>query len=256
MTRSCIGLPCLLATAFGLVSSLLLLSGYIIPNLQLPSFFEPLLAIQQLVSRPYVLAGATFSNGAITQSGAESSHKGRNASSAPPTSCDLFQGKWVPHSNPIGSGGSNGTSLTPKPSASCPFRNDNWKCEHKPYHPSQALVWKPDGCSLRPLEDTSALALLRNKRIGCIGDSLCQNFHESIICNLLDHDPELDAIADGISHRAFHSNRFILTVMACFSEYLVKKDSSESAFEELGIDRTDWSHFLVHVDVIDPVVAR
>jgi hypothetical protein len=151
MTLSYSGPHCLLATGLGLVSSLLLLlSGHIIPNVQPLSAFEPLLAIQHFVSRPYILAGATFRNGSTFQTSAESTHKGSNASSAPPSSCDIFQGKWVPRMDPIGSRGSNGTLLTPKPSTSCPFRNDNWKCEHKPYHSSQALVWKPDGCSLRP----------------------------------------------------------------------------------------------------------
>lgn len=96
-----------------------------------------------------------------------------------PSSCDLFRGQWVADSD-----------LDPPkvPPFNCPIRNPPWNCEdnHKPAPLTQSLVWKPDGCALRPYGDTAGLESLRGKTVGCLGDSLCHNFHETLVCQVKD----------------------------------------------------------------------
>lgn len=72
----------------------------------------------------------------------------------------------------------------------------------------------------------------------------------------MEHDPETHPIEPGFATRVFVSPRFNVTMVWCASEYLVYRDGRESSFEEAGVIRKGSDHYLVHVDVIDPVVAR
>ncbi|KAM7459797.1 hypothetical protein LguiA_036217 [Lonicera macranthoides] len=91
-------------------------------------------------------------------------------------SCNLFKGHWVidPPRRPIYD-------------ETCPFHRNSWNClRNKRDNMGEINSWKwvPDECDLPQIDPLRFMGLMRNKRIGFVGDSLNENLLVSFLCIL------------------------------------------------------------------------
>ncbi|XP_057978111.1 protein trichome birefringence-like 12 isoform X3 [Malania oleifera] len=90
--------------------------------------------------------------------------------------CNLFNGNWVqdPHRRAIYD-------------ETCPFHRNAWNClRNKRDNMGMINSWKwvPRNCDLPRIDPSGFLSLMRNRRIGFVGDSLNENFLVSFLCIL------------------------------------------------------------------------
>ncbi|KAF6176395.1 hypothetical protein GIB67_010843 [Kingdonia uniflora] len=91
--------------------------------------------------------------------------------------CNFFQGHWVL------------PNLTYKPlyDETCPFHRNAWNClKNKRDNMERINSWRwvPEDCDSPQINLVKFLSLMRNKRIGFVGDSLNENFLVSFLCIL------------------------------------------------------------------------
>ncbi|XAR73030.1 hypothetical protein NMG60_11019880 [Bertholletia excelsa] len=95
---------------------------------------------------------------------------------SPSFTCNLFNGRWVmdPNRKPIYDG-------------TCPFHRNAWNClRNQRENMDRINIWKwvPEKCELPRIDPFAFLRLMRDKRIGFVGDSLNENFLVSLLCIL------------------------------------------------------------------------
>ncbi|GFY80336.1 trichome birefringence-like protein [Actinidia rufa] len=94
----------------------------------------------------------------------------------PPIPCNLFNGHWVSDPNRI-----------PIYDETCPFHRNAWNClrnQRDNMGRINSWKWVPEKCELPRIDPLGFLGLMRNKRIGFVGDSLNENFLASFLCVL------------------------------------------------------------------------
>ena len=94
----------------------------------------------------------------------------------PPIPCNLFKGHWVSDPNRI-----------PIYDETCPFHRNAWNClrnQRGNMGRINSWKWVPEKCELPRIYHLGFLGLMRNKRIGFVGDSLNENFLASFLCVL------------------------------------------------------------------------
>lgn len=96
---------------------------------------------------------------------------------AGPPPCNLFNGRWVRDPG------------KPQPlyDETCPFHRNAWNCLRNQRDNMFAInswKWVPDDCVLEPIDPARFLALMRNRNIGFVGDSLNENYLVSFLCAL------------------------------------------------------------------------
>uniref|UniRef100_A0A5B7AMV0 Uncharacterized protein n=1 Tax=Davidia involucrata TaxID=16924 RepID=A0A5B7AMV0_DAVIN len=82
--------------------------------------------------------------------------------------CNLFNGHWVMDPN-----------RRPMYDETCPFHRNAWNClRNKRENMGRINSWKwvPEKCQLPRIDPLGFMGLMRNKRIGFVGDSLNENF--------------------------------------------------------------------------------
>ena len=97
------------------------------------------------------------------------------AAPAPPPKCDIFRGEWVP--DPDAPHYTNET---------CAFIQEHQNCMFygRPDLDFLKWRWKPHGCELPRFDPHRFLAVVGNKTIGFVGDSLARNHMQSLLCLL------------------------------------------------------------------------
>ncbi|KAF8377428.1 hypothetical protein HHK36_030805 [Tetracentron sinense] len=104
------------------------------------------------------------------------SQKTPTAPKNPSSPCNFFKGHWV-------------QELDYKPiyNESCPFHRNAWNCfKNKRDNMGKINSWRwvPENCDSPRIDPFEFLGLMRNKRIGFVGDSLNENFLVSFLCIL------------------------------------------------------------------------
>ncbi|KAK2644909.1 hypothetical protein Ddye_020104 [Dipteronia dyeriana] len=94
-----------------------------------------------------------------------------------PSSCNIFDGKWVVDDddpNPLYSPGS------------CPFIDDAFNCfkNGRPDSDYLRYKWRPHGCQIPRFDGRKMLEMLRGKKLVFVGDSLNRNMWEALVCAL------------------------------------------------------------------------
>ncbi|KAJ4961237.1 hypothetical protein NE237_021147 [Protea cynaroides] len=90
--------------------------------------------------------------------------------------CNLYNGHWVRDLN-----------YKPLYDEKCPFHRNAWNClrnERKNMEKINSWRWVPENCTSPQIDPYAFLGLMRNKRIGFVGDSLNENFLVSFLCIL------------------------------------------------------------------------
>ncbi|XXG49029.1 hypothetical protein AAC387_Pa02g3321 [Persea americana] len=90
--------------------------------------------------------------------------------------CNFTRGRWIqdPHHTPIYDG-------------SCPFHRNAWNClrnQRENMETINSWKWVPENCDSPRIDPVRFLGLMRNRRIGFVGDSLNENFLVSFLCIL------------------------------------------------------------------------
>ncbi|XP_057493611.1 protein trichome birefringence-like 12 isoform X2 [Actinidia eriantha] len=94
----------------------------------------------------------------------------------PPIPCNLFNGHWASDPDRI-----------PIYDKTCPFHRNAWNClrnQRDNMGRINSWKWVPEKCELPRIDPLGFLGLMRNKRIGFVGDSLNENFLASFLCVL------------------------------------------------------------------------
>ncbi|MFS8030654.1 putative PMR5 domain, PC-Esterase, protein trichome birefringence-like 12 [Helianthus anomalus] len=99
------------------------------------------------------------------------------SSPPPPVPCNLFAGKWVIDPN------------RPRPiyDETCPFHRNAWNCLRNQRDNMEVIhswKWVPEDCELNEIDPLEFMGVMRDKRIGFVGDSLNENFLVSLLCIL------------------------------------------------------------------------
>ncbi|XP_020527299.1 protein trichome birefringence-like 12 isoform X2 [Amborella trichopoda] len=87
-----------------------------------------------------------------------------------------FNGKWI-----------EDPQKKPFYGEECPFHRNAWNClknKRENMEKINSWRWVPDSCALPTIDPFGFLGLMRNKRIGFVGDSLNENFLVSFLCIL------------------------------------------------------------------------
>ncbi|XP_010254654.1 PREDICTED: protein trichome birefringence-like 12 [Nelumbo nucifera] len=90
--------------------------------------------------------------------------------------CNLFRGHWV-----------RDPSYRPIYDENCPFHRNAWNCLRNKRDNMEEINswrWVPENCTSTRIDPVAFLDLMRNKKIGFIGDSLNENFLVSFLCIL------------------------------------------------------------------------
>lgn len=98
------------------------------------------------------------------------------AGSARSTTCDLFEGRWVP--DPEGPLYRHDT---------CPVLSGMQNCQAngRPDKGYQYWRWQPANCSLPRFDPHVFLDVMRGKTLAFVGDSVARNHMESLMCALM-----------------------------------------------------------------------
>ncbi|KAJ9181843.1 hypothetical protein P3X46_005891 [Hevea brasiliensis] len=170
------------------------------------------------------------------------------------SSCDIFNGKWVPDdSDPIYQPGS------------CPFVDDAFNC-FKNGRPDMGYLgyrWRPHGCRIPRFDGRKMLEMLRGKRLVFVGDSLNRNMWESLVCALresLKNKSRIFEVSDRreLRTQGFYSFRFIdynCSIDFVKSPFLVQEwkasDKTLSRKETLRLDMIQGTSTKYHeADII------
>ncbi|XP_052207956.1 protein trichome birefringence-like 12 [Diospyros lotus] len=172
-----------------------------------------------------------------------------------PPPCDLFNGRWVIDPN-----------RRPMYDDTCPFHRNSWNCiRNKRLDMARINSWKwvPHRCDLPRIDPSRFLDLMRNKRIGFIGDSLNENFLVAFLCVLRSGDVGATKWKRKGAWRGAFFPKFNVTVSYHRAVLLAKyewqpKDSSVSDQDGLkGIFRVDvdipaddWANITDFYDVL------
>ncbi|KAL9231930.1 hypothetical protein vseg_007088 [Gypsophila vaccaria] len=99
---------------------------------------------------------------------------------SPHSHCNLFKGKWVFDPN-----------NTTRYDETCPFHRTAWNCL-KNKSPKMGTInsykWAPQSCKLGEIDAIEFMGLMRNKKLGFVGDSLNENFWVAFVCVLRNVD--------------------------------------------------------------------
>ncbi|KAK2987421.1 hypothetical protein RJ640_018558 [Escallonia rubra] len=90
--------------------------------------------------------------------------------------CNLFKGHWIMD-----------PTREPMYDETCPFHRNAWNClrsKRENMGRINSWRWVPDKCELPRVDPVGFMGLMRDKRIGFVGDSLNENFLVSLLCIL------------------------------------------------------------------------
>ncbi|KAF3771942.1 trichome birefringence-like 12 protein [Nymphaea thermarum] len=91
-------------------------------------------------------------------------------------SCDYQRGRWVYDPNKL-----------PMYGKDCPFHRNAWNCINNGREDVDSINswrWLPWNCNLPCINPENFLNLMKDRRIGFIGDSLNENFLAALLCTL------------------------------------------------------------------------
>ncbi|KAI3846811.1 hypothetical protein MKX03_034666 [Papaver bracteatum] len=161
----------------------------------------------------------TMSRSTTVQSYKETTMKGAYSESViPPSSCDLFSGKWVYDNwtNPLYSW------------KQCSLMNDWFTCEKfgRKDLRYQNWRWQPDQCDLPRFNAKSFLERLRGKRMVYVGDSMSTNQWASMVCMVESVIPSaLKSMHTDGSLMTFKAIEFNATIERYWAPLLVESNS-------------------------------
>ncbi|XP_043723144.1 protein trichome birefringence-like 12 [Telopea speciosissima] len=92
------------------------------------------------------------------------------------STCNLYKGHWVQDLN-----------YKPLYDENCSFHRNAWNClrnKRENMEKINSWRWVPDNCTFPRIDPFAFLGLMRNKKIGFVGDSLNENFLVSFLCIL------------------------------------------------------------------------
>ncbi|PKA52716.1 hypothetical protein AXF42_Ash001697 [Apostasia shenzhenica] len=147
--------------------------------------------------------------------------------------CDLYNGKWVNHSE--------GPLYT---NSSCPVITQMQNCRGngRPDTDYENWRWKPDQCDLPKFNGRKFLELMRGKTLAFVGDSVARNHMESLLCILWQVE-----VPKNRGNRRLHRWYFRSTstmIVRIWSSWLVHKAQEPMEFAPEGIAK-------VHLDLPD-----
>ncbi|KAD5318399.1 hypothetical protein E3N88_18345 [Mikania micrantha] len=148
-------------------------------------------------------------------------------SSPQPVPCNLFAGKWVIGPN----------RRRPIYDESCPFHRNAWNCLRNQRDNMELINswrWVPEDCELNEIDPVEFMGVMRNKRIGFVGDSLNENFLVSLLCILRVADAGAKKWKRKGAWRGAYFPKFNVTVayhravlLARFDEWLPKQSDRD-----------------------------
>ncbi|KAL2343882.1 hypothetical protein Fmac_005167 [Flemingia macrophylla] len=156
------------------------------------------------------------------------------------SNCNLFRGHWVrdPH-------------RTPLYDQTCPFHRNAWNCLRNDRHNMTSInswKWLPRNCQLRRIDPFRFLALMRNRNVGFVGDSLNENFLVSFLCVLRVADRAAKRWKKKGAWRGAYFPNFNVTV-AYHRAVLLSKYQWQPKQSETGVQDGSEGFYRVDVDV-------
>ncbi|KAJ0933561.1 putative PMR5 domain, PC-Esterase, protein trichome birefringence-like 12 [Helianthus annuus] len=153
------------------------------------------------------------------------------SSSPPLVPCNLFAGKWVIDPN------------RPRPiyDETCPFHRNAWNCLRNQRDNMEVInswKWVPEDCELNEIDPLEFMGVMRDKRIGFVGDSLNENFLVSLLCILRVADTGAKKWKRKGAWRGAYFPKFNVTVAYHRAVLLAKYQWSEGD-EVKGVHRVD-----------------
>ncbi|KAJ0591381.1 putative PMR5 domain, PC-Esterase, protein trichome birefringence-like 12 [Helianthus annuus] len=145
--------------------------------------------------------------------------------------CNLFAGKWVIDPN------------RPRPiyDETCPFHRNAWNCLRNQRDNMEVInswKWVPEDCELNEIDPLEFMGVMRDKRIGFVGDSLNENFLVSLLCILRVADTGAKKWKRKGAWRGAYFPKFNVTVAYHRAVLLAKYQWSEGD-EVKGVHRVD-----------------
>nr|CAB3477789.1 unnamed protein product [Digitaria exilis] len=135
----------------------------------------------------------------------------------PPPKCDIFRGEWVP--DPDAPHYTNET---------CSFIQEHQNCMFygRPDLDFLKWRWKPHGCDLPRFDPHRFLAIVANKTIAFVGDSLARNHMQSLLCLLSKVAlPKDVSVADKTDpNKILYYEGYNFTIYIFWSPFLVRSE--------------------------------
>ncbi|RZC91743.1 hypothetical protein C5167_027799 [Papaver somniferum] len=161
----------------------------------------------------------------------------RELISTPPSSCDLFSGKWVydNSTNPLYSW------------KQCSFWNDWYTCEKhgRKDVTYQNWKWQPEQCDLPRFNAEAFLERLRGKRMVYVGDSMSTNQWASMVCMVESVIPSaLKSMHSNGSLMIFKAIEFNATIERYWAPFLVESNADNPVYHRVP-------HRIVRVGAIE-----
>lgn len=151
--------------------------------------------------------------------------------------CDLFSGEWIPNpSEPIYN------------NVSCPIVQGHQNCMKNGRPDSGYLYWrwKPRDCELPSFDPTKFLNSMRNKALAFIGDSICRNQVESLVCLLSVEAAAIEYYHDEeYKSKKWKFSPYNFTLAVIWSPLLLQAEINE---DQNGVSK---SIIQLHLDVLD-----
>ncbi|CAH1450498.1 unnamed protein product [Lactuca virosa] len=167
--------------------------------------------------------------------------------SPPPTPCNLFSGKWVidPRRRPLYDD-------------TCPFHRNAWNCirnQRDNMNRINSWKWVPEECELHEIDPFEFMTLMRDKRIGFIGDSLNENFLVSLLCILRVADMDAKKWKRKGAWRGAYFPKFNVTIAYHRAVLLAKYDQEINGVKgahrvDVDIPAKEWAEIGGFYDVL------
>ncbi|KAK9666594.1 hypothetical protein RND81_14G196600 [Saponaria officinalis] len=166
--------------------------------------------------------------------------------------CNLFKGHWIfdPNNKPIYD-------------HTCPFHRNAWNClrnRRENMGSINSWKWVPKNCSLGKIDPFEFLGMMRNKKLGFVGDSLNENFLVSLICILRVVDNGAKKWKKMGAWRGAYFPKFNVTVAyhraVLISKYQWQENKSDrdglrgTYRVDVDIPANDWVHITKFYDVL------